>query len=70
MKLDTTPWARAVLDDETTDAIRKADPRDALMHVGRGPSQWRAVVTWNGRVLAEVRRDRIGDAVRGALERV
>lgn len=70
MKLDTTPWARIALDDSETDEIRHADPKDAQMHVGRGPTHWRASVTWRGHILADVRRENIHEAVREALDAV
>lgn len=68
MKLDATPWARAVLRDELEAEVRGRAPDDARMHVGRGTSNWRAVVTWHGHVLGEARNDDANKAVRQALD--
>lgn len=70
MRLDLTPWARAVVDDELQQKVWDADPLDAEMHVGRGIELWRAVVTLHGHVIADTRRHDANLAIQEALDAV
>jgi hypothetical protein len=67
MKVDATPWARQQLPPSTLEDLRRADPLDGRIHIGRGRDDWRALITVRGHVLADERAATAGAATARAL---
>ena len=55
MRLDLTPWARRDIDPVVQEILRTMEPRKGTVHIGRALHDWRAVVTFNGWVISDLR---------------
>ena len=70
MRSDPSPWAREQLSASTRNQIAIAEPATGRFHISRGRHDWRALVTFNGHVLADERRGSADTAALAALERL
>lgn len=70
MRADLTPWARNQLDREVVNELRQSEPFDGTFHIGKARTDWRAVATLRGHVLADVRAGSATEAGRLLLAAV